>query len=344
MYNDQEDFWDDIGWLADESGAVQTLTAAFGTDSWRSDEGDLLYRTYQRMDSGGRDKVDQALDLATPDEKLAELTRLFSGVASGDGAGPTAATQETAKDTGVYADATDLAGDADPAWQAYAGWWRRLDGSTWKFARSNRRDDTWVDQNTMVAQAGQAPAQPAQPQAETAQPTVYADATELAADPDPAWRAYAGWWRRLDGSTWKFARSNRRDDTWVDQNTMVAQAAAPAAAAPAAEPMAPTAASSEPAEAPVMVSVLDNVEIELPPPPSTEDLPDELFDEEAELTDADIDRIIADYPQIQEVVQRVLTEAADSIAASPALDAVMDLDDEEIEHVVETVGVIPATA
>jgi hypothetical protein len=323
MYESQSGFWDDFGWLADEEAAKPVLNAAFG-QAWATDDGALLFAAYQRMDSTNKGLVEAAVDEEGSEGSTVQVATLFANASGKAAAAPV---QKDGSET--YDDAEDLAGAQDVAWRAYAGWWRRHDGTAWVFARSNRRDDTWVDQDTMVAAAAKPVQQAVTPAPQ--QQTTYADATALADDNDPAWRAYAGWWRRAEGSTWLFARSNRRDDTWVDQARMVELAAKPVVQQRAPEPVAEVA----PVVVPEVVDTLDLSGVEIPEPPSGEDVPDALFDTSQEMSDAEIDQVINEFPQVQEVVLRLLDQAAETVVAGDALDALAELDEDEIAAVLE---------
>jgi hypothetical protein len=321
MYEDQEEFWDDFSWLAGDEAAAQALTAALGGGAWRTDGGATLYARYQAMDATTQGLVDDAVDMNSPDEKVAALTRLFAG--SGAVAATAAPTGAAVGPGGVHADAEALSGVA--GWEAYGGWYRRYDGSAWVYARSDKVGDTWVSQEDMVAEGAKTPQPPGeQPKQES---DVHADAEALSGV--AGWEAYGGWYRRYDGSAWKFAPSARKNDTWVDQQAMVDQMAARAAQQPAT-----------PVPGPVLDTQVNLAELELPPLPAADDVPDAVFDETAELTDAQIDQIIETFPQIQLVVDQLLEQAAATVAANPGATAVVaDLEDEELDELVEMVAV-----
>jgi hypothetical protein len=263
----QEELLERVEWLvtsdSDEAKALQERLAEHNS-SWASDGGEVLFKIYSRLTGTQSEMFDQAVEDAAGDtdsNKRAKVAVLFESrlrdlrrdsgarpdnedirlaklVAEEAPAGtwngtvwvPPATTTPTPPPEQLdhFPEATELAKDPDTRWHAYAGWWRRYDraSSTHLFARSNRRDATWVNQDEMVRLAATPAPAAAAPQ------EVYPDATELVRESDSRWHEFVGWWRRFDkaSNAYLFAQSNRVDARWLD---MAGMGAARSPSAPA---------------------------------------------------------------------------------------------------------------
>ncbi|TDQ00367.1 hypothetical protein [Labedaea rhizosphaerae] len=239
---DQQQLWENLGWTVDD-GDAQTaelrkrLDDTFGRE-WTTDEGYSLYTVYSAATpdlqaaleqlaadenargDAARFMIGRLLDYRRPTGRYASdedqeyaadrITGMFwdgSGWQAGEqgehrwdeerGWIPLNGDGLAGDDSGIHSDAVDLA--TDDAWRSFAGWWRRYDEEQqdYRYAQSNRKDDTWATQDVMLAQA------------------IHADAVD--ASTDEGWETYRGWWRRFDAETqdYRYAQSNLVNDTWI---------------------------------------------------------------------------------------------------------------------------------